>query len=65
MNLQEMLISAAEKLPPWFPYADIIRFRFSGYDLSLLLQAPPTFVGLVYGVKIRDSLLMINKEFAI
>jgi len=47
MNLQEMLISAAEKLPPWFPYADINRFRFSGYDLSLLLQAPPTFVGLV------------------
>jgi hypothetical protein len=25
-----------------FPYASVIRVRFSGYDLSLLLQAPPT-----------------------
>jgi hypothetical protein len=32
---------------PWFPYAGVIRFRFSGYDLSLLLQAPPTLGDLV------------------
>jgi len=53
MNLQEMLINPAAILlfsPPWFPYAGVIRFRFSGYDLSLLLQAPPT-LGDFYSVQ--------------
>ncbi len=41
MNLQEMLIEGSDNATG-FPYAGVIRVRFSGYDLSLLLQAPPT-----------------------
>jgi hypothetical protein len=41
------------------PYASVTRFRFSGYDLSPLVQAPPTLVGYVkrenrvIGIKIQ------------
>jgi|GEM_PF-6463140 len=60
MNLQEMLINPTDRKGlPWFPYAGVTRFRFSGYDLSLLLQAPPT-LGLLFKPKIRPAMLMVN-----
>lgn len=63
-NVQEVLINGQQTVCLYaaagFPYAGVIRVRFSGYDLSLLLQAPPTVGSLLCAAKITACLLICN-----